>query len=163
MKYRLSGGRIWDGSEATTSSQAIELFVDRGEIAAMGSPPTGESGENLILPPGSVVMPGLIDAHVHLDLDPHLMAPAEQFEASRSDRDLRMIARAGAMVRAGITTARDLGAGEWRELALRDARTPLPPLPDAPQNNNIYYKNYFFESIEVALDVKTAVPIVGQK
>ena len=121
MKYRLSGGRIWDGSEATTSSEAIELFVERGEIAALGSPPTGESGENWVLPPGSVVIPGLIDAHVHLDLDPHLMAPAEQFEASRSDRDLRMIARAGAMVRAGITTARDLGAGEWRELALRDA------------------------------------------
>jgi imidazolonepropionase-like amidohydrolase len=75
-----------------------------------------------------VVIPGLIDAHVHLDLDPYRMAPAEQFEASRSDRDLRMIARAGAMVRAGITTARDLGAGEWRELALRDAigRGELP-------------------------------------
>jgi imidazolonepropionase-like amidohydrolase len=39
-----------------------------------------------------------------------------------------MLARAGEMVRAGITTARDLGAGEWRELALRDAiaRGELP-------------------------------------
>jgi imidazolonepropionase-like amidohydrolase len=73
-------------------------------------------------------MPGLIDAHVHLDLDPGIGAPAEQLAPSRADRDLRMIARARAMVRAGITTARDLGAGEWSELALRDAiaRGELP-------------------------------------
>jgi len=75
-----------------------------------------------------VAIPGLIDAHVHMDLDPHLRSPDDQFTASRVDRDLRMVARAADMVRAGITTARDLGGGEWRELALRDAiaRGELP-------------------------------------
>lgn len=87
----------------------------------MASEVEGEDWAAIDLPPGSVIIPGLIDAHVHLDLDPGLMSPQLQFEASRRDRDLRMIARAEAMVAAGITTARDLGGGEWRELALRDA------------------------------------------
>ncbi len=128
MKYRLSGARIWDGSTSAATDEALDLFIDRGEIASIHSSPGGDEALTLGLPPGAVAIPGLIDAHVHLDLDPHLMAPDDQFKPSRSDRDLRMIARAGAMVRAGITTARDLGAGEWRELVLRDAigRGDLP-------------------------------------
>ena len=128
MKYRLSGARIWDGTASAATGEALDLFIDRGEIASVHDDPGGGEALALQLPSGSVAIPGLIDAHVHLDLDPHLLAPDDQFKPSRSDRDLRMIARAGAMVRAGITTARDLGAGEWRELILRDAiaRGDLP-------------------------------------
>ncbi len=128
MKIRLSAARIWDGTAPTTTREALNLVVDRGEITSVGSSLGGTSESIVRLPPGAVAIPGLIDAHVHMDLDPFLLAPDDQFKPSRSDRDLRMIARAGAMVAAGITTARDLGAGEWRELALRDAiaRGELP-------------------------------------
>ncbi len=128
MKIRLSAARIWDGTAPTTTREALNLIVDRGEITSVGSSLGGTSESIVRLPPGAVAIPGLIDAHVHMDLDPFLLAPDDQFKPSRSDRDLRMIARAGAMVAAGITTARDLGAGEWRELALRDAiaRGELP-------------------------------------
>jgi imidazolonepropionase-like amidohydrolase len=128
MTLRLTGARIWDGTASTTPAEATDLVIEGGRIAALGSPPEGEKASGWSLPAGAVAIPGLIDAHVHLDLDPHLLAPDDQFKASRADRDLRMIARARAMVRAGITTARDLGAGEWRELALRDAvaRGELP-------------------------------------
>ena len=129
MGYRIRGARIWNGSESTSSGEPVEIFLYRGEIVSVGGSPgisvasevEGEDWAAIDLPPGSVIIPGLIDAHVHLDLDPGLMSPQLQFEASRRDRDLRMIARAEAMVAAGITTARDLGGGEWRELALRDA------------------------------------------
>ena len=128
MRIRLTGARIWDGTTRETGREASDLSVDGGRIAGQDGVPEGDKPLEYRLPAGSVAMPGLIDAHVHLDLDPHLLAPDAQFEASRADRDLRMIARAEAMVRAGITTARDLGAGEWRELALRDAvaRGDLP-------------------------------------
>ena len=121
MQWKISGARVWDGDSPTTSSETLDLYVASGEIVGLGANPGGSSWREMILPPGSVVLPGLIDAHVHLDLDPTLMSPDAQFVPSRTDRDLRMVARAEAMVRAGITTARDLGAGEWRELALRDA------------------------------------------
>jgi len=119
---------VWDGESAATSAEPIDLWIDRGDITSVGSSPGGNDWRPVELPPGSVAVPGLIDAHVHMDLDPLLGKPDDQFVPSRSDRDLRMVGRAAAMVRAGITTARDLGGGEWRELALRDAiaRGDLP-------------------------------------
>lgn len=128
MKIRLGTARIWDGTAPATTREALDLVVEGGEITSIGEAPGGKDGSVVHLPRNAVAIPGLIDAHVHLDLDPFLLAPDDQFKPSRWDRDLRMIARAGAMVAAGITTARDLGAGEWRELALRDAiaRGELP-------------------------------------
>ena len=121
MKTRLSGLRVWDGNAGETSPETLDLHLEAGKIRGLGGSPGGEGWENLEFPTGAVAIPGLIDAHVHMDLDPHLRSPDDQFTASRADRDLRMVARARDMVRAGITTARDLGGGEWRELALRDA------------------------------------------
>ena len=128
MRNRLSDVRIWDGSAPKTSGETLDLYVDAGKIRGLGDSPGGKWESTLRFPAGAVAIPGLIDAHVHLDLDPHLLSPDHQFKASRSDRDLRMVARAAAMVRAGITTARDLGGGEWREILLRDAigRGELP-------------------------------------
>ncbi len=65
-------------------------------------------------------LPGLIDAHVHMVLDPDLRDPLAQTAADRATRAAAMAQRAVEMVRAGITTARDLGGGEWLELELRD-------------------------------------------
>ena len=128
MRNRLSDVRIWDGSAPKTSGETLDLYLDAGKIRGLGDSPGGKWESTLRFPAGAVAIPGLIDAHVHLDLDPHLLSPDHQFKASRSDRDLRMVARAAAMVRAGITTARDLGGGEWREILLRDAigRGELP-------------------------------------
>lgn len=121
MQLRLTGARIWDGTAPRTAAEAADVVIEGGRIAALGPLPEGKTIPGWSLPAGAVAIPGLIDAHVHMDLDPHLLAPDDQFKASRVDRDLRMIGRARAMVQAGITTARDLGGGEWRELSLRDA------------------------------------------
>ena len=121
MPMRIEGARVWDGEAKSTSNIPISLWISDSDIVAMGTDAGPRAEEIISCPPGSVLIPGLIDAHVHMDLDPLIGKPHDQFEASRDDRDLRMIARAKAMVRAGITTARDLGGGEWRELLLRDA------------------------------------------
>ena len=121
MLMRIEGACVWDGEAQKTSKAPISLLISDSKIVAMGPGAGREAEEIIFCPQGSVLIPGLIDAHVHMDLDPLIGKPHDQFEASRDDRDLRMIARAKAMVRAGITTARDLGGGEWRELLLRDA------------------------------------------
>ena len=130
-RYVLQGARVWTADSpdgGSTTRAPVSIWVDRGGIASLGRDPGGQDWQRLTVPEGSVAIPGLIDGHVHMDLDPGLLSPDEQFAPTRRDRDLRMVARAAAMVRAGITTARDLGAGEWRELALRDAiaRGELP-------------------------------------
>lgn len=66
---------------------------------------------------GATAVPGLIDAHVHLELDPEDRIAPTQIAPDVQDR---MAERAAAMVNAGITTARDLGGGGWHELRLRD-------------------------------------------
>ena len=116
----LRGVRVWDGEAQVVSPDPVSVRVESGRIAAIGPEPGLERGARPIDLAGCVALPGLIDAHVHLDLDPALASPAEQAAVPRAERVRRLEQRARAMLRAGITTARDLGGGDWLELDLRD-------------------------------------------
>ena len=105
--------RIWDGI-ADDYLGADSIVVDGEHIAAVGHAPNGRDCSGL------TAIPGLIDAHVHMVLDPALMSVAEQLAQDRDTLWEKMVRRADVMVRAGITTARDLGGGNWLELELRD-------------------------------------------
>lgn len=109
----LTNVRIWDGiSDEYLKADAIEIAD--GRIAGLGG-----NGANALDLGGMTVIPGLMDAHVHLCLDPAVRSPDDQ----KTDPDAMlpdMHKRAEAMVRAGITTARDLGGGNWAEFRLRD-------------------------------------------
>ena len=67
-------------------------------------------------------MPGLVDAHTHVTMDPRA---AERPLDSRRDTDadvaIRAVGIASALLRSGITTARDLGSRGFAAFALRDA------------------------------------------
>jgi len=124
MAITLRGLSVWDGlaAEFTRTPQSIRIEGER--IVGIG--PQGEAGGapsaavREIALDGAFALPGLVDAHVHLGLDPELRSPAEQLAVDPERSRLAMEARAAAMVEAGITTARDLGGGDYRELALRD-------------------------------------------
>ena len=57
--------------------------------------------------------------HIHLCLDPSEKDPMKQ-ESNKEKLRASMISRAESMVKAGITTARDLGGGRHQELLIRD-------------------------------------------
>ena len=122
----ITGARVWDGVAERPTPTPQRIVVRSGRIASVGpAPPPGEpvaggDAQQVDLA-GHFVMPGLIDAHVHLGLDPTIKIPDEQLAVGEAERRTRMADRAMAMVRAGITTARDLGGGDFMELALRDA------------------------------------------
>lgn len=106
--------KIWDGvSEAYSEHNSI--CIDEGRIVSLG----GDVGESRDMG-GLTVLPGLIDAHVHMTLDPELKTVEAQLAQTDDELRTKMADRAEAMLRAGITTARDLGGGSWLELALRD-------------------------------------------
>lgn len=69
---------------------------------------------------GLTVIPGLIDAHVHMTLDPAILSMEQQLAQTDEEIQSKMDIRAREMVCAGITTARDLGGGRWLELDLRE-------------------------------------------
>ena len=115
---------LFDGLGASLDPLTSFLDVRGGRIAAVGEGAgrhtEGGRGETIAMP-GRVVVPGLIDAHVHLELDPELRSPAAQLEVPVEIRRASMARRAAEMLAAGITTARDCGGGFHGEHAVRDA------------------------------------------
>ena len=112
--YSLKHLRIWDGVSSGYSEQNSITVAD-GHIASF------DSHENIDRDcSGLTAIPGLIDAHVHMTLDPNIKDIKGQLSQSREDIWRKMLDRSRAMVEAGITTARDLGGSEWLELALRN-------------------------------------------
>lgn len=110
--------RIWNGlDQQYCEADCISVIDD--SIASIGSSEEA-TGRDTINLSGLTVLPGLIDAHIHLCLDPEVRAAEGQASRSRDDLVGVMAERAEAMVRAGITTARDLGGGRWLELEIRD-------------------------------------------
>lgn len=113
----LTNLRIWDGEDL---SAANALCFRDGRIAALGDGAelvVGHRGRSIDCG-GLTAVPGLIDAHVHLELNPdQRKAPEKQ---AGEERLPQMAERAEAMLRAGITTGRDLGGGAWLELNIRD-------------------------------------------
>lgn len=106
--------RLWDGLADSYVTGANSIVIDGDVIAKVGVDLGGVDCRGL------TVLPGLIDAHVHMTLDPALRTVAEQLAQRPDDIRAKMAERAAAMLRAGITTARDLGGGAWLELELRD-------------------------------------------
>ncbi len=71
--------------------------------------------------PGSTIMPGLIDSHVHLGFDggPN---PAARMRSETDEQQLvLMLHSARLLLGVGVTTARDLGARAYLDVVVRDA------------------------------------------
>ena len=97
---------LWDG----VSEELLEnttITVKDGLIASIG----GAVDSSAVDMGGTYAIPGLIDAHVHMCLDPEIRDPFAHAEKSDEEQLEGMRKRAGDMLRAGITTARDLGGG----------------------------------------------------
>ena len=129
----LTGLNLWDGNEHLPADTLI-LNGGRIESICPREVLTAAEGRQAQTLSGATALPGLIDAHVHLVLDPEQASPPGP---GQSGRIAAMRERASAMVSAGITSARDLGGGGWLEVGLRDAidrgETPGPRLLCAGQ------------------------------
>ena len=112
--------RIWDGVADSYLESADALRVADGRIVAIGRRAALLPGSEERDLAGLTLLPGLIDAHVHLCLNPDIRNAADQGRESAQEIRRAMAERCEAMVRAGITTARDLGGGAWIEFEIRD-------------------------------------------
>ena len=114
MALALAGLRIWDGVSDELQPGLETLHVAGTRIVPRVA---GATDEEHIAFSGAVAIPGLCDAHVHIALDPERREALQNASADPIDA---MVARARAMLAAGITTARDLGGPEFGALELRD-------------------------------------------
>lgn len=110
----LNNLNIWNG-EARLEADCLALAD--GKIVAIGGQsdmPQDAAARDCA---GAWALPGLIDAHVHLELNPDDKGAPD---SKTQDQRPLMVERAEKMLLGGITTARDLGGGAWHELSLRD-------------------------------------------
>lgn len=111
-----------------------KVLVADGKIVAVGPDVAAPAGAETLALPGTTLLPGLIDLHVHLFLHPYDETSWNDQVAKEplSLRTARAVAQARATLMAGFTTVRDLGtegAGD-ADAGLRDAiRQGIVPGP----------------------------------
>jgi len=98
------------------------IVIQDGVITAVGPRATTQipSAAEVIELPGVTLLPGLIDMHTHLDADPTFGGFSG---LTVTDAFWGMIAVPNAKVtlEAGFTTVRNVGAGNWNDVALKQA------------------------------------------
>lgn len=100
-----------------------EALIKGNRIAEIGTTVPHPSGATIINLGSETLMPGLIDAHVHLFLHPGLDENLQTVEESVPERTIRAAVQAREDLMAGFTAERDMGtegAGS-ADTALRDA------------------------------------------
>jgi imidazolonepropionase-like amidohydrolase len=107
----LRAPRLLDGTGAPAVPEAA-LLVEGGRVAYAGPAaalPEAAAGTPALDFPGATLLPGLVDAHVHLVASggPDLAADVPGTEAERT---LAAVVNARRQLEAGVTLVRDLGA-----------------------------------------------------
>jgi len=124
------GPQLIDAVGSAPISSGTVLIGSDGRIVAAGSSLELDvpSGVPKLDASGMTLLPGLIDAHVHLAWDKTLYSiySAEEYQARlRARNPERQLVRTGhhaqLALAAGVTTVRDCGADDFAVLALRDA------------------------------------------
>ncbi|HEV8481938.1 MAG TPA: amidohydrolase family protein [Blastocatellia bacterium] len=119
----IKAGRLIDTrAGAVLTNQAILIEGDR--IKEVGPAPTvtahAPAGARIIDLGGATVLPGLIDCHTHVTAQPANYYD-DLFRKSPIDQAVVAHVYARRTVEAGFTTIRDVGAGEFIDVALRNA------------------------------------------
>ncbi|MGH7160926.1 MAG: amidohydrolase family protein, partial [Acetobacteraceae bacterium] len=119
-----SGGRFLD-PRRDALVEGIEVLVEDGLVKEVSDRPIVAQSAARIALGGRTLMPGLIDAHIHIVL-------AEVNLALLSDVPLTLLAAKGsvamrAMLMRGFTTLRDAGGADWGMKNARDSGLFLGP------------------------------------
>ena len=122
----LRASRLIDGTGATPMDDPL-LVIENGRIEAICRgelPPPLVANAVFVDLPGKTLLPGLIDSHVHLVFDAgpdHASVTRRLAEQDDQSVLLRALRNAQALLRSGITTARDCGDRGWVTLKVRQA------------------------------------------
>ncbi len=119
--YAIQAGRLVVDATLPARGPATVVVTD-GRIVRIDEGATAPPGATIVDMRAMTVMPGLIDAHVHLTMDAG-MPPLTQLRRKYSEPYAAATGLKNALItaRAGFTTVRDAGGGILASLAMRDA------------------------------------------
>jgi len=125
---RIVGGTVVDVRTGAASRRDVVLEGER--IAGLEEPAPG--GEGAVDAEGLFLLPGLIDCHIHLFCRSEDGDPADLPRYPEANHRAYAVAAAAKTVRAGVTSARDLGGWNHLEMGIREdveaGRIPGPRL-----------------------------------
>lgn len=97
-------------------------IVAAGPASALMAQAQAQAGPAEVIDLGELtLMPGLVDCHVHLGFDGGPAPVARMKSETDAELLVLMLHSARALLRAGVTTARELGARSFLDVVVRDA------------------------------------------
>ncbi len=119
----LKAARLFDGKANALVPNGVVVVQD-GKIVDAGANVAVPDGAQVIDLGDATLSPGFIDSHTHLTADysqPYNQRRLAELETNPPLAALEAIPFARRTLEAGFTTVRDLGAGDFVDVALRDA------------------------------------------
>ena len=118
MRIAIRTGKLYDGTDAAPREN-VTVVVEDGRIARIADN-DDRTNEGRTYESASVV-PGLINSHVHLEVNGEPDTQTFFLIRTPTERTLDAARHARLALEAGVTTVRDLGGSESNAIALRDA------------------------------------------
>lgn len=118
----LKAARMFDGRSDTSVPNAV-IVVEGGTIKAAGSGLPVPAGARVIDLGDATLLPGFIDAHVHLtgeSSDDWYRAAVEGLRRTVAEKAIRATEYARRTLMAGFTTVRNVGADDYIDVGLRN-------------------------------------------
>lgn len=123
-------GILYDGTLAAPRHN-VDIVIENGAIVEIRNAAEGTTSDRS----AACITPGLVNAHVHLQMSGEADTMAALELMSRNQAVLRTVQNAAKTVRAGVTTVRDVGSGDGIGNDVRDAinegRIPGPRMRSA--------------------------------
>src|SRR5258706_7790044 len=115
----IKAGRVLDVRTGQIINNAF-ILIEGDRITAVGPNVTVPAGVEVIDLKDKTLLPGLIDCHTHLTFEPSQMGYSS-LGISIPRSALTGAKNARITLEAGFTTVRNVGAGGYADIALRDA------------------------------------------
>jgi len=106
-------GKVLDAQTIVVAGDTIQSIAPTASVPA-------QSGDAVIDLGGMTVLPGLIDVHTHLTMDTNF-DPYHELTMTDAKEAITGVANARTTLLAGFTSVRNVGAGGYTDIDLRDA------------------------------------------
>ena len=106
-------GKLADGQTIVVVGDTIQSIAPSASVSA-------QPGDEVIDLGGMTVLPGLIDVHTHLTMNPDF-DPYRELTSTDAKEAINGVVNAQATLMAGFTSVRNVGAGGFTDVDLRDA------------------------------------------